>query len=42
MLAGRHTIAANGSGLCEVGELEVETFNFALMFDRSTNLEFSR
>lgn len=35
-------IAANGSGLCEVGELEAETFNFEQMFDRSTDLEFSR
>lgn len=35
-------MADNGSGLCEVGELEVGTFNFALLFDRSTNLEFNR
>ncbi|HMU98902.1 MAG TPA: hypothetical protein PKA15_08960 [Chitinophagales bacterium] len=35
------TLAHNGWQIGVVGEIEVGTFNFALMFDRSTDLEFS-
>jgi hypothetical protein len=34
-------MTANGLGLCEVGELEVQMFNLAQMFIRIPMLKFS-
>jgi len=34
-------VAANGLGLGEVGELEVQMFNFSQMPNRITNVQFS-
>jgi hypothetical protein len=34
-------ISANGLGLGEVGDFEAQMFNLVLMFNRSTNVQFS-
>jgi hypothetical protein len=40
-LVGRPKIGANGLGLCEEAELEVQMFNLLLLFNRIPNVQFS-
>jgi hypothetical protein len=40
-LIRQNKVTANGLGLCDVGEFQVQMFNIAQKFNRITNAQFS-